>query len=281
VKKIEMLFLLSEESIYITSTVLKMINSCVSQQSIAKQILVNNLRLVPDLSNVIKEFIFYDKVSQVSQDVKKYVIGRLNLVFDGAASNSRHGPSSYVEENGMMMILEGYGEMATTGEPVRYRHIAIKCLDSVYGLQYVICYKCGNYILSESSSAPQILCNCGVVNLVDDEEEEEAAETDAEAEADASEIDILEIINWNFPYEEAQEVAAYMEYAEFQEEQEEHAEEHAEEQEEQAEEQEEQEEEQEEQEEQEEEQQELHEAEFNLEEIVINLEDEFDLEYSI
>jgi len=271
-----MLFLSSEESIYITSTVLKMINSCVSQQSIAKQILVNNLRLVPDLSNVIKEFIFYDNVSQVSQDVKKYVIGRLNLVFDGAASNSRHGPSSsYVEENGMMMILEGYGEMATTGEPVRYRHIAIKCLDSVYGLQYVICYKCGNYILSESSSAPQILCNCGVVNLVDDEEEE-AADADAEAEAeaeDASEIDILEIINWNFPYEEAQEVAAYMEYAEFQEEQEEHAEEqeeHAEEQEEQAEEQEEQ-----------EEQEELHEAEFNLEEIVINLEDEFDLEYSI
>jgi len=187
-----------------------MINHCVSQQSIAKQILVNNLRLVPDLSNVIKEFIFYDKVSQVSQDVKKYVIGRLNLVFDGAAS--KQGPSSsYVEDNGMMMILEGYGVMVTTSEPVRYRHVAIKCLDSAYGLQYVICYKCGNYILSESSSAPQILCNCGVVDLVDDEEE------------DASEIDILEIINWNFPYEEAQEVATYMEYAEFQEEQEEQA----------------------------------------------------------
>jgi hypothetical protein len=235
-----------------------MMNHCVSQQSIAKQILVNNLRLVPDLSNVIKEFIFYDKVSQVSQDMKKYVIGRLNLVFDGAAS--KQGPSSYIEEDGMMMILEGYGEMATTGEPVRYRHVAIKCLDSVYGLQFVICYKCGNYILSESSSAPQILCNCGVVNLVDDEEEEEEeAEAEVDAE-DASEIDILEIINWNFPYEEAQEVAAYMEYAEFQEEQEEQ-------------------EEQEDAEEQEEEEN-LHEAEFNLEEIVINLEDEFDLEYS-
>ena len=244
-------------------------NHCVSQQSIAKQILVNNLRLVPDLSNVIKEFIFYDKVSQVSRDVKKYVIGRLNLVFDGAAS--KHGPSSsYVEEQdgGMMMILEGYGEMATTGEPVRYRHVAIKCLDSDYGLQFVICYKCGNYILSESSSAPQILCNCGVIDLVDDEEEEEAADAEEEAEADASEIDILEIINWNFPYEEAQEVADYMEYAEFQEEQEEQ--EHAEEQEQEEQEQEEQ-----------EEEENLYEAEFNLEDIVINLEDEFDLEYSI
>ena len=246
----------------------KMINHCVSQQSIAKQILVNNLSLVPDLSNVIKEFIFYDKVRQVSRDVKNYVINRLNLVFDGAAS--KHGPSSsYVEEQdgGMMMILEGYGEMATTGEPVRYRHVAIKCLDSNHGLQFVICYKCGNYILSESSSAPQLLCNCGVIDLVDDEEEE-AAEAEAEAE-DASEIDILEIINWNFPYEEAQEVAAYMEYAEFQEEQEEQEEQEQEQEEQQKEEQE------------QEDEENLYEANFNLEEIVINLEDEFDLEYSI
>ena len=197
-----------------------MINSCVSQQSIAKQILVNNLRLIPDLLNVVKEFIFYDKVSQESRDVKKYVINRMNLVFDGS-SNSRH-EGSYVEEDGMMMILEGYGAMVTTGEAVRYRHVAIKCLDSIYGLQYVICYKCGNYILSESSSAPRILCNCGVVNLVDDEEEEAAA-VDADADTASSEIDILEIINWNLPYEEAQEQEAYsdyayLEYAEFQEE---------------------------------------------------------------
>ena len=233
-----------------------MINHCVSQQSIAKQILVNNLRLVPDLSNVIKEYVFYDKVSQVSRDVKNYVIDRLNLVFDGAAS--KHGPSSpYVEEqdDGMMLILEGYGTMVTTSEPVRYRHVAIKCLDSNHGLQFVICYKCGNYILSESSSAPQILCNCGVVNLVDDDDEEDVDDAedanDANDANDTSEIDILEIINWNFPYEEAQEAAAYMEYAEFQEEQEEQ------------------------------EEQELYEADFNLEEIVINLEDEFDLEYSI
>ena len=197
-----------------------MFNPCVSQQSITKQILVNNLRLIPDLSNVVKEFIFYDKVSQVSQDVKKYVIDRLNLVFDGS-SNSRH-EGSHVEEDGMMMILEGYGAMVTTGEAVRYRHVAIKCLDSIYGLQYVICYKCGNYILSESSSAPRILCNCGVVNLVDDEEEEEEEAVDADADT-SSEIDILENINWNFPHEEAQEQEAYsdyayLEYAEFQEE---------------------------------------------------------------
>jgi hypothetical protein len=213
-----------------------MINSCVSQQSIAKQVLVNNLRLVPDLSNVIKEFIFYDKVSQVSRDVKNYVIHRLNLVFDGAGA-SRHG-RSYVEGDGMMLALEGYGVMVTTGEPVRYRHIGIQCLDSNRGLQFVVCYKCGNYILSESSSAPQILCNCGVVNLTDDEEEEE----DANANADE-----YYYYNWNLPHEEAQEAAAFMEYAEFQEEAAE-AEAEA-------------------------------EADFDFEDTVINLEDDFDLEY--
>jgi hypothetical protein len=245
-KKIEMLFLSIKESK--SNPLIKMINHCVSQQSISKQILVNNLRLVPDLSNIIKEFIFYDKVSQVSRDVKNYVIDRLNLVFDGS-SNSKHGPSpsSYVEDNGMMMTLEGYGVSVITGEAVRYRHIAIKCLDSTYGLQYVICYKCGNYILSESSSAPQILCNCGVINLTDDDEEEEEEE-EADANANADEYYYLPDINVNFPYEEAQEAAAYMEYAEFQEEQEE--------------------------------QEDVYEDEIDLEDVAIDLEDAFDLEHA-
>ena len=158
-------------------------NHCVSQQSITKQILVNNLRLIPDLSSVIKEFIFYDKVSQTSRDVKNYVMYRMGLLFFTASGHVNN-------------YIEGYGTMMTTGELVRYRHVAIQCLDSNHGIQFVICYKCGNYILSESSNAPQILCNCGMVDLIDDVEYDEEED---------------EAFNWNFPFEEAQEAAAYME----------------------------------------------------------------------
>ena len=162
-----------------------MINNCVSQQSIAKQILVNNLRLIPDLSNVVKEFIFYDKVSQVSRDVKNHTVNRMNLVFDTATGTY---------EDGIMTASEGYGTITITGEQVRYRHTAIRCLDSNNGIQFVICYKCGNYILSESSNAPQILCNCGVVDLIDDveEEEEEVEEGEEEEEVEEGEEEEVE-----------------------------------------------------------------------------------------
>ena len=50
-----------------------------SIQSIEKQLLVNNLDLFPELKNVVKEFTFYDKVSQVSRNIKDYVMVGLNL----------------------------------------------------------------------------------------------------------------------------------------------------------------------------------------------------------
>ena len=128
----------------------------VSQQSIAKQVLVNNLVLIPDLANVVKEFAFYDKVSQVSRNIKNDVITGLNMTF---APGSSHN-----------WCIEGYGTMAMTGEPIRYKHISLRCINSNHGLQFVICYNCGNYIFSESSSTPRILCACGLVDLTDDDD---------------------------------------------------------------------------------------------------------------
>jgi hypothetical protein len=153
-KKIEMLFLSFEKS---TNTKTRM-NSrvIVSQKSLAKQVLVNNLGLIPDLANVVKEFAFYDKVSQVSRNKKNEVITGLNMTF---APGSSHNWS-----------IEGYGTMAMTGELIRYKHVSLRCVDSNHGLQFVICYNCGNYIFSESSSTPRILCACGLVDLTDDDD---------------------------------------------------------------------------------------------------------------
>ena len=153
-RKIEMLFLSFEKS---TNTKTRM-NSriIVSQKSLAKQVLVNNLGLIPDLANVVKEFAFYDKVSQVSRNKKNEVITGLNMTF---APGSGHNWS-----------IEGYGTMAMTGEPIRYKHVSLRCVDSNHGLQFVICYNCGNYIFSESSSTPRILCACGLVDLTDDDD---------------------------------------------------------------------------------------------------------------
>ena len=128
----------------------------VSQKSIAKQVLVNNLRLIPDLANVVKEFAFYDKVSQVSRNIKNQMVDVLNVSFD--------------PRSGHNWSIEGYGTMAMTGEPIRYKHISLRCLNSNHGLQFVICYNCGNYIFSESSSTPRILCACGLLDLTDDDD---------------------------------------------------------------------------------------------------------------
>jgi hypothetical protein len=149
-----MLFLSFEKS---TNTKTRM-NSrvIVSQKSLAKQVLVNNLGLIPDLTNIIKGFAFYDKVSQVSRNIKNDVITGLNMTF---APGSSHNWS-----------IEGYGTMAMTGELIRYKHVSLRCVDSNHGLQFVICYNCGNYIFSESSSTPRILCACGLVDLTDDDD---------------------------------------------------------------------------------------------------------------
>lgn len=126
-----------------------------SQQSIQKQVLVNKLKLFPELANVVKDFTFYDRVSQVSYNLKNRIIDELDR--------------SFSEETGFYTYTEGYGTMGWDGDFVRYRHTGIQYTDSPGGLQFITCYRCGNYILSESSNAPEILCNCGVINLVDDE----------------------------------------------------------------------------------------------------------------
>ena len=142
-----------------------MIHHAASQQSVSKQVLVNKLvnnklvnkkiALFPELSIVVKDFLFYDRVSQVSRNVKNVLLEGLNMSF---APNARH----YV-------FTEGYGILATTGEFVRYRHTGVQCIHSIGGLQFITCHKCGNYILSESSNHPSILCNCGIIDMIDDE----------------------------------------------------------------------------------------------------------------
>ena len=150
-----------------------------SQQSVSKQVLVNKLvknklvnkiALFPELSIVVKDFLFYDRVSQVSRNVKNVLLEGLNMSF---APNARH----YV-------FTEGYGILATTGEFVRYRHTGVQCIHSIGGLQFITCHKCGNYILSESSNHPSILCNCGIIDMIDDEIEEQIQAQNMQDEED-------------------------------------------------------------------------------------------------
>ena len=140
-----------------------------SNKSIEKQLLVNNLDLFPELKNVVKEFTFYDKVSQVSRNIKNSVMIGLNL--------SLVAPGA-----GYHYSVEGYGTMVSTGEMVRYKQIGIRYLESNHGLHFVICCNCGNYILSESSNTPHIQCTCGVIDMIDDEEEDDIIDEGFEEE---------------------------------------------------------------------------------------------------
>ena len=131
----------------------------VSQKSIAKQVLVNNLRLIPDLANVVKQFTFYDKVSQVSRNLKNELIVGMDRDFVPGVGHR---------------ISEGTGILADADIPsVRYRHTAIQLADFDRGnLQFVNCYTCGGYIQSNTHmiSSHRVVCRCGVIDLIDDED---------------------------------------------------------------------------------------------------------------
>ena len=135
----------------------------VSQQSIAKQVLVNNLRLIPDLANVVKHFAFYDKVSQVSRNLKNEIIAGMDRDFVPGVG---------------VRLTEGTGILADADMPyVRYRHTAIQLADfHRSNLQFVNCYRCGGYIQSNTHmmSSQHVICRCGVIDLIDDEEIDDA-----------------------------------------------------------------------------------------------------------
>ena len=135
----------------------------VSQQSIAKQVLVNNLRLIPDLANVVKQFTFYDKVSQVSRNLKNEIIAGMDRDFVPGVG---------------VRLTEGTGILADADMPyVRYRHTAIQLADfHRSNLQFVNCYRCGGYIQSNTHmmSSQHVICRCGVIDLIDDEEIDDA-----------------------------------------------------------------------------------------------------------
>ena len=136
----------------------------VSQQSIAKQLLVNNLnKLCPELANVVKEFAFYDKVSQVSRNLKNEIIAGMDRDFVPGVG---------------VRLTEGTGILADADMPyVRYRHTAIQLADfHRSNLQFVNCYRCGGYIQSNTHmmSSQHVICRCGVIDLIDDEEIDDA-----------------------------------------------------------------------------------------------------------
>ena len=156
-----MLFLSFEKS---THNKLRMNSQItVSQQSIAKQVLVNNLRLIPDLANVVKQFTFYDKVSQVSRNLKNEIIAGMERDFVPGVG---------------VRLTEGTGILADADMPyVRYRHTAIQLADfHRSNLQFVNCYRCGGYIQSNTHmmSSQHVICRCGVIDLIDDEEIDDA-----------------------------------------------------------------------------------------------------------
>ena len=140
-----------------------MMNHVASQQSIKKQVLANKLRLLPELVNVVKDFTFYDRVSQVSRNLKNEIIAGMERDFVPGVG---------------VRLTEGTGILADADMPyVRYRHTAIQLADfHRSNLQFVNCYTCGNYIQSNTHimSSQHVICRCGVIDLIDDEEIDDA-----------------------------------------------------------------------------------------------------------
>jgi len=149
----------------------------VSQQSVSKQVLVNKLvknklvnkiALFPELSIVVKDFLFYDRVSQVSRNVKNELIAGLDASF---APNAGHYEFS-----------EGYGLIPDSNFVIRYKHTAIQCIHSNSNIQFIACYNCGNFIQSNIAITPDnIRCRCGAVELFEyNEDEDQDHEQDPE-----------------------------------------------------------------------------------------------------
>ena len=137
----------------------------VSRKSISKQLLVNNLGLIPELANIVKEFTFYDKVSQVSRILKNELISSLGW--------GRGLLRGQMFTEGTALLAEG--SRTTT---VRYRHTAIQLPEFIHhNLQFISCHTCGGYIESNTvrlhNVTHSVICHCGVVDLIDDDEEEE------------------------------------------------------------------------------------------------------------
>jgi len=141
-----------------------------SQQSVSKQVLVNKLvnnklvnkkfALFPELSIVVKDFLFYDRVTQVSRNVKNELIAGLVASF---APNAGHYEFS-----------EGYGLIPDSNFVIRYKHTAIQCIHSNSNIQFIACYNCGNFIQSNLGITPDnIRCRCGAVELFEYNEEED------------------------------------------------------------------------------------------------------------
>ena len=148
-----------------------------SQQSVSKQVLVNKLvknklvnkiALFPELSIVVKDFLFYDRVSQVSRNVKNELIAGLDASF---APNAGHYEFS-----------EGYGLIPDSNFVIRYKHTAIQCIHSNSNIQFIACYNCGNFIQSNIAITPDnIRCRCGAVELFEyNEDEDEDQEPEPE-----------------------------------------------------------------------------------------------------
>ena len=147
-----------------------MIHHAASQQSVSKQVLVNKLvnnklvnkkiALFPELSIVVKDFLFYDRVSQVSRNVKNELIAGLDASF---APNAGHYEFS-----------EGYGLIPDSNFVIRYKHTAIQCIHSNSNIQFIACYNCGNFIQSNMAITPDnIRCRCGAVELFEYNEDED------------------------------------------------------------------------------------------------------------
>ena len=132
----------------------------VSQKSVEKQLLVNNLRLIPELINIVKDFAFYDKVSEVSRNLKNVLIAGLDESFE---------PGSGIGHQS----TEGTGILGNAEMPyIRYRHTAIQLPEFLYhNFQFVACYTCGGYIMTNTIlSSQDVICRCGVTDFIDDDE---------------------------------------------------------------------------------------------------------------
>ena len=147
-------------SLYTKITILQI--TMISQSSITKQTLINNINLSQDILCIIKDLVFYDKVSQLTRKRKDNLICQMRL---GSGYSYFEGTAIQAEQPGIQESVV-----------VNIRYVNIDYDNERFLLQYVVCYKCGNYDQTQSVLTPQTKCHCNLEHHRADEEEEDAYE---------------------------------------------------------------------------------------------------------
>jgi hypothetical protein len=153
----------------------------ISQNSIAKQLLVGQFQLPNELSDIIKGYVFNDIVRQVTINRKTMFINWFNEQIQDVNDIGL----GYSYHEGTALSEFDIDDLVDNPRPVRYRHAT--CVfhhdeDSDIQFQYRICYDCGKFIQTttllpingfeeHSQNTLRIMCSCNLYDFIDIEEE--------------------------------------------------------------------------------------------------------------